>query len=487
MVAAQVASSRAHFGRAVIVTGSVTRRRDSRDPIQAAAPASGATKSITASSLDAGRAQVPQRRHGHGLAVAWSARTARPRRAAASAIALWRSSSRSSRASPGPAGALTAGGRGRRGHGGHDRACARTALYPRSSGVSPGPARRRGRSARPACRGRRSCPGPSARPGRRRRRHPRPGACSPRRWRAAPGPAAGARNATRCSGSRPGGRLVEQQQFRLVDDGLRDAGPAQHAAGQGAQPGLSSVSLSSTRSIAVATAGPDRAGGTSFSSAKYSTNSRHGEPRVVAQGAAAGSRACAGSRGAGRSCPGRGRAAAGWPEVGGTAVAIIRSSEVLPAPFGPSRPNTPGPARRSTPATAVTEPKRRVRPVISTFIALLLVRGRLKAARRRCPGSSYHGARSAVLPRGQLARARSGVIPGYDHRRRDEPAARGRLRWEREAAARDRVGGLARASSRWWLAGSELPPRRGAGARGRSAGRRMPRWPWPRWRCASST
>ncbi len=47
MVAAQVASSLVHFARGVTVTVSVTRRRDSRDPIHAAAPASGATKSIT--------------------------------------------------------------------------------------------------------------------------------------------------------------------------------------------------------------------------------------------------------------------------------------------------------------------------------------------------------------------------------------------------------------------------------------------------------
>jgi signal transduction histidine kinase len=61
------------------------------------------------------------------------------------------------------------------------------------------------------------------------------------------------------------------------------------------------------------------------------------------------------------------------PEDGGIAVAIIRSSEVLPAPFGPSRPNTPGPSCRSTPATAVTEPKRRVRPVISLAFCFLNV------------------------------------------------------------------------------------------------------------------
>src|SRR5579875_3628287 len=49
-------------------------------------------------------------------------------------------------------------------------------------------------------------------------------------------------------------------------------------------------------------------------------------------------------------------------------VAIIRSSEVLPAPFGPSRPNTPGPTSRLTPATAWLRPKRRVRSVISIFM-----------------------------------------------------------------------------------------------------------------------
>ena len=50
------------------------------------------------------------------------------------------------------------------------------------------------------------------------------------------------------------------------------------------------------------------------------------------------------------------------------AVAIIRSSEVLPAPLGPSSPNTPGPARRSTSATAMVRPNERLRPVISTFM-----------------------------------------------------------------------------------------------------------------------
>jgi len=41
-------------------------------------------------------------------------------------------------------------------------------------------------------------------------------------------------------GVEPGRRLVQQQQFGLVDDGLRDADPAQHPAGQGTQlgPGL---------------------------------------------------------------------------------------------------------------------------------------------------------------------------------------------------------------------------------------------------------
>ena len=59
------------------------------------------------------------------------------------------------------------------------------------------------------------------------------------------------------------------------------------------------------------------------------------------------------------------------PELGGSTVAIIRSSEVFPAPFGPSRPNTPGPACRSTPATAWVRPNRRVSSVISTFMRFL--------------------------------------------------------------------------------------------------------------------
>ena len=52
-------------------------------------------------------------------------------------------------------------------------------------------------------------------------------------------------------------------------------------------------------------------------------------------------------------------------------MAIIRSSEVLPAPFGPSSPNTPAPASRVTPATAWVRPNRRVRSVISTFMTFL--------------------------------------------------------------------------------------------------------------------
>ena len=52
-------------------------------------------------------------------------------------------------------------------------------------------------------------------------------------------------------------------------------------------------------------------------------------------------------------------------------VAIIRSSVVLPAPFGPSSPNTPGPVCRLTPATAWVRPNRLVSSVISTFMMFL--------------------------------------------------------------------------------------------------------------------
>ena len=52
-------------------------------------------------------------------------------------------------------------------------------------------------------------------------------------------------------------------------------------------------------------------------------------------------------------------------------MAIIRSSVVLPAPFGPSSPNTPAPASRLTPSTARVRPNRRVRSLISTFMTFL--------------------------------------------------------------------------------------------------------------------
>src|ERR1700735_1473451 len=92
----------------------------------------------------------------------------------------------------------------------------------------------------------------------------------------------------------------------------------------------------------------------------------------------------------------------------------MRSKVVLPAPFGPSRPNTPGPARRSTPATAVADPKRRVRPLISTFIVLVWFMA------YRLPGVVVPRRHTtSVAPRcyhrGSRLRRRPGVIPGYDH------------------------------------------------------------------------
>ena len=52
-------------------------------------------------------------------------------------------------------------------------------------------------------------------------------------------------------------------------------------------------------------------------------------------------------------------------------MAIIRSSVVLPAPFGPSSPNTPGPVSSVTPATAWVRPNRLVTSPISTFMTFL--------------------------------------------------------------------------------------------------------------------
>src|SRR5579862_1719046 len=56
------------------------------------------------------------------------------------------------------------------------------------------------------------------------------------------------------------------------------------------------------------------------------------------------------------------------PDDGGRTVPIMRRSEVLPAPFGPSRPKTPGPASRLTPSTALFLPNDRVTFVSSIFI-----------------------------------------------------------------------------------------------------------------------
>ena len=66
------------------------------------------------------------------------------------------------------------------------------------------------------------------------------------------------------------------------------------------------------------------------------------------------------------------------PEVGGTTVAIIRSKVVLPAPFGPRSPITPGPARSSTSLTATVRPKRRVSSLSSMFIRYTPLRRRVE-------------------------------------------------------------------------------------------------------------
>ena len=63
------------------------------------------------------------------------------------------------------------------------------------------------------------------------------------------------------------------------------------------------------------------------------------------------------------------------PELGGTTVAIIRSSVVLPALFGPSRQKTPGPVCKVTPATAWARPNRLVTSLISTFMTSFLEYG----------------------------------------------------------------------------------------------------------------
>src|SRR5271170_7693452 len=65
-----------------------------------------------------------------------------------------------------------------------------------------------------------------------------------------------------------------------------------------------------------------------------------------------------------RTCRGW-RATYAWPPLGGSSVVSIRTSVVLPAPLGPSNPNT-SPRRTSklTFSTAVKVPKRLVRSLV---------------------------------------------------------------------------------------------------------------------------
>src|SRR5579864_7807989 len=61
----------------------------------------------------------------------------------------------------------------------------------------------------------------------------------------------------------------------------------------------------------------------------------------------------------------------------------MRRSEVLPAPFGPSRPRTPGLASRLTPSTALFLPNDRETFVSSMFIGLSLRAGGVADGDRR--------------------------------------------------------------------------------------------------------
>ncbi len=81
-------------------------------------------------------------------------------------------------------------------------------------------------------------------------------------------------------------------------------------------------------------------------------------------------------------------------------VAIIRSSDVLPAPFGPSSPKTPGPVSRLTPATAWCRPNWRVTSFISTFMTVpsgMRPSGGQQAGQGEVPGP--HGRQMSGQPR----------------------------------------------------------------------------------------
>ena len=165
---------------------------------------------------------------------------------------------------------------------------------------------------------------------------------------------------TRLRGSRPGGRLVEEQHRRARDERGREVEPAAHAAGVGLRHAVGGVGeVEALEQLAPArlggARGARRRGGRpsrgSRAPVRWSSTAAYWPARPMRARSFAASRTT--------SSP----ATRAVPASGESRVERIRTVVVLPAPLGPSTPSTvPGAASRSTPSSARTSPNDLTRP-----------------------------------------------------------------------------------------------------------------------------
>ena len=149
------------------------------------------------------------------------------------------------------------------------------------------------------------------------------------------------------------GRLVDDQQPRVVEQRLRDADALAHAAGETAEaagPRLGEVDQLEQ----FVDARRARPRGRPLTAAEVREELARAQMRIDAEVLRQVAERRAQRVRVARRC--RRRSSSRGPSVGLVRVARMRISVDLPAPLGPSSPRTPGPSVRLTPSTAVCPP-----------------------------------------------------------------------------------------------------------------------------------
>ena len=164
-----------------------------------------------------------------------------------------------------------------------------------------------------------------------------------------------------CLRVEPRRRLVEQHQVGIVDERPRDRQPALHAAGEMLDAALLADRRSCTNSSSSVGPLANLARGDARSTCRRRGGSRR--RRAPGRGCRPAARRRAAARIARPAGSGSSPKTVSSPPPRGETAPIMRIVELLPAPFGPRKPNvSPGRTAKSIPSTAVVSPKRLTRP-----------------------------------------------------------------------------------------------------------------------------